>query len=277
MRLVQHVLYQELGPTRRARAHRQVAEALEELCGHDPGPRVGELAHHWFHATQLVRRRKGRLLLPPGRTAALDALAPVDAVRYFLQALELLDQLPVSDPTLEIDLVIDLGIAQRQAGMADFRETLLKAARRARPSGTGIGSSGRPWQQPGPLHRPWRDRRGEGRGSRVGTAGGSRAGQPRACPAARHSVLELSYGPLDRPRRLALAHQTLEMAERLADPATLVDVVSLGLPLSIPSMLEQRRRATGRTVAMARDLDDPARLFWAVCFDRLNSPTGGRL
>ena len=42
--LIQHTLYEELGPTRRARAHRQVAEALEELCGDRPGSRVGELA-----------------------------------------------------------------------------------------------------------------------------------------------------------------------------------------------------------------------------------------
>ena len=35
--LIQHTLYQDLGPTRRARAHRQVATALEELAGGRPG------------------------------------------------------------------------------------------------------------------------------------------------------------------------------------------------------------------------------------------------
>ncbi len=39
--LIQHTLYEDLGPTRRARAHRQVAEALESLCGDHPGARVG--------------------------------------------------------------------------------------------------------------------------------------------------------------------------------------------------------------------------------------------
>ena len=46
--LIQHTLYEDLGATRRAQAHRAVAEALEELCGDQPGTRVGELARHWI-------------------------------------------------------------------------------------------------------------------------------------------------------------------------------------------------------------------------------------
>ena len=52
--LIQHTLYQDLGPTRRARAHRRVAEALEDLCGDRPGTRVGELARHWVAAIQPI-------------------------------------------------------------------------------------------------------------------------------------------------------------------------------------------------------------------------------
>src|SRR4029077_6040534 len=47
--LIQHTLYEDLGLTRRARTHRQVAEALEDLCGDRPGSRVGELVRHWFN------------------------------------------------------------------------------------------------------------------------------------------------------------------------------------------------------------------------------------
>jgi hypothetical protein len=68
--LVQHTLYADLGPTRRARVHRQVAEALEDVCGDQPGNRIGELARHWFSAT-------------------LSALAPANALRYYAQALDL--------------------------------------------------------------------------------------------------------------------------------------------------------------------------------------------
>ncbi|MEJ7720749.1 MAG: AAA family ATPase [Ilumatobacteraceae bacterium] len=52
--LIQHTLYEDLGLTRQGRAHRQVAEALEDLCGERPGFRVGELARHWFSATQPI-------------------------------------------------------------------------------------------------------------------------------------------------------------------------------------------------------------------------------
>ena len=38
--LIQHTLSEDLGPNRRARVHRQVAEALEDLCGDHPGRRT---------------------------------------------------------------------------------------------------------------------------------------------------------------------------------------------------------------------------------------------
>ncbi len=49
--LIRHTIYESLGPTRRARAHKQVAEALEDICGGHPGARVGELARHWLNAS----------------------------------------------------------------------------------------------------------------------------------------------------------------------------------------------------------------------------------
>ena len=39
--LTQHTLYEDLGATRRARVHRKIAEALEELCGNAPEIRAG--------------------------------------------------------------------------------------------------------------------------------------------------------------------------------------------------------------------------------------------
>ena len=81
--LIQHTLYEDLGATRRARAHRAVAEALEELCGDEPGARVGELARHWCNATQPIdltraisyAQRAGDPLVhcPPTRRSATTA------------------------------------------------------------------------------------------------------------------------------------------------------------------------------------------------------------
>jgi class 3 adenylate cyclase len=129
--LIQHTLYEDLGPNRRARAHRQVGEALEAICGDRPGSRVGELARHWFRATQPVELGKAIGYSRQAGDAALAALAPGDALRYYAQALDLYSQATDPDPVLGIDLAIGLGTAQFQTGDSATRETLLDAARRA--------------------------------------------------------------------------------------------------------------------------------------------------
>jgi len=73
--LIQRTLYEDLGATRRARAHRQAAEALEELCGDEPGARVGELARHWLAATQPIDLTKAIGYSRHAGDAALAALA----------------------------------------------------------------------------------------------------------------------------------------------------------------------------------------------------------
>ena len=129
--LIQRTLAEDLGPNRRARAHRQVAEALEDLCGDRPGARVGELARHWLSATQPIDAAKAISYAHRAGDAALAALAPADALSYYVQALDLYPQAPDPDPVLALDLAIGLGTAQRQTGNAAFRETLLDAARLA--------------------------------------------------------------------------------------------------------------------------------------------------
>ncbi|HLK45795.1 MAG TPA: BTAD domain-containing putative transcriptional regulator, partial [Acidimicrobiales bacterium] len=135
--LIQRTLYEDLRPTRRASAHRVVAEALEELCGDAPGPRVAELAHHFCQATQPVDLTKAVEYSARAGDAALAALAPHDAASHYAQALELLGRVPDADDAERTDLAIRLGTAQRQAGNAAFRTTLLDAARRAMELGDG--------------------------------------------------------------------------------------------------------------------------------------------
>ena len=117
--LIQHTLYDDLGPTRQARAHRQVAEALEDLCGDDPGPRVGELARHW-HGAQPADPAKALDYSRRAGDAALAALAPGDALHHYARALDLYERADDPDPALGIDLSIGLGTAQRQTGDPAF-------------------------------------------------------------------------------------------------------------------------------------------------------------
>ena len=69
--LIQHTLFQDLGPNRRAQTHRKVAEALEDLYGSRSGTRAGELVRHWLNATPAHRHRQDHGVRPPsGRRRA---------------------------------------------------------------------------------------------------------------------------------------------------------------------------------------------------------------
>ncbi|MGH9275980.1 MAG: ATP-binding protein, partial [Acidimicrobiales bacterium] len=129
--LFQHTLYDGLSASRRARTHRRIGELLEAECGDDPGDRIGELAHHWIVATRSADAGKAAGYARRAGERALGALAPDEAIRWFRQAIELLDGEPHVDARHRLDVLIGLGDAQRQAGEPGYRETLLDAAAEA--------------------------------------------------------------------------------------------------------------------------------------------------
>ena len=133
--LIQHTLYDSLGRTRQARAHRQVAEALERLGGDEQRARLGELARHWLGTSQPDGLVKALDYTRRAADTALAALAPDDALHDYIHALDLYARAAAPDPILGLDLTIGLGIAQRQTGQAGFRETLLDASRQAMQQG----------------------------------------------------------------------------------------------------------------------------------------------
>lgn len=120
--LIEHALYDDLSAGRRARAHRAVAEALEELDGDDPGERIGELAYHWAHATQPQDGAEAVAYAQRAGDRALGQLAPDEALRWYRDALDLLDRVAVDDPRRRAELLLGLGDAQRQTG---YRARLL--------------------------------------------------------------------------------------------------------------------------------------------------------
>ena len=125
--LIEHTLYDDLGPTRRQRLHRRVAAALETRCGDDPGDRLGELAYHWAQASQPADASKAIEYALRAGDHALAKLAPDDAVAWYGQALELLGRQPVADELARCEALVGLGTAQRGAGDPRYRDTLLSA------------------------------------------------------------------------------------------------------------------------------------------------------
>jgi predicted ATPase/class 3 adenylate cyclase len=137
--LIQQTMYDDLGPTRRARAHRHVALALEARPEDPSASRARELARHWINATQPIDLPKAIGYSRRAGDVALAALAPAEALLSFDQALELCADLERPDPILLLDLAIGRGTAQRQLGDSAFRETLLDAAQQA----TALGDTER--------------------------------------------------------------------------------------------------------------------------------------
>jgi tetratricopeptide (TPR) repeat protein len=273
--LIQHTLYQDLGPTRRSRAHRQVAEALEELCGASPGARVGELARHWVAAIQPVELAKAVGYSRQAGDAALAALAPADALRYYGQALDLQAQSADSDAVLELDLLIGLGTAKRQTGDPTFRDTLLDACGKA----ADLGDTER--LVAGALAN---DR---GTFSTVSTVDAPKievleaalerlpTEHPDRALVLAILCTELTIGsPLDR--RLAVAEEAVAIAERTGDDAVMVRVLNhVLLPLAVPHLLDLSLTRSTDALARAQRVGDPVLLCGAASGRRFIAACAG--
>ncbi len=263
--LIQHTLYEDMGATRRTRAHRAVGEAIERLHTEGVDDVIGDLARHFLLATRPTDVHKAIVYSRLAGQAALAALAPDEAVRYFSQALELGSHVATLEPTVGIDLLIDLGTAQRQTGTPGFRETLLEAARRARE----LGDADRLVIAALANSRGWFSSLGQVDLERVEVLEAALDALPETDTQDRARLLatlcgEIQYGsPLER--RLALAEEAKAIARRLDDAATFVDVVnSSAIAVMTPSTLAAGLADTTEAVAAARGLDDPVRLLRAA-------------
>jgi class 3 adenylate cyclase/tetratricopeptide (TPR) repeat protein len=263
--LVEHTLYDSLSTNRRARSHQRVADALEELCGDDPGERVGELAYHWAHATQPRDTEKAMTYAQQAGDRALAQLAPDEALRWYRDALDLLDRAPTEDPHRRAALLLGLGDAQRQTGDPAYRETLLDAAHLA----DDIGAVDLLVRAALLNNRGQSSMLGEIDHERVGiiTQALDRLGDADSPDRARLLALlclERLFDT-DLDGRLALATQAVDMARRTGDRAALVDTIAMCHdPVTQPGTLELRRKWTSEAWEIAEDLDDPTRRHSAI-------------
>ncbi|MFM2078185.1 MAG: hypothetical protein RJA49_2075, partial [Actinomycetota bacterium] len=114
--LVRSTLYQSLGHTRRVMFHRRTAEALVQMVGDDPSPRITELA---YHATQAASDGMAEQAIRYNTMAgdrAMAQLAASDAAVFYRTALEVLGGSPDPDLALRCDLLTALGRALLQGG-----------------------------------------------------------------------------------------------------------------------------------------------------------------
>lgn len=276
--LIQSTLYSDLGPTHQARAHRRVGEALEIISRDHPGSRLGELAHHWYEATQQVDATKALDYCAAAAEASLTALAPDAAARYYEQALQLYEGVTEQDPTVQLDLSIGLGIAQRQAGNPTFRETLLEACSLARD----LGDSRRLVAAAIANNRGYFSTMSGIDHDKVAALEAAvelMADSPSVERAMVLATLCNEIGFISTfERRQQLAREARSIAESLDEPATTLNVINqLELPLDIPHTLAERDAATARAFELAGQVEDPVLSFWAANWRSIVAGQAGRV
>ena len=254
--LIGRTLYDDVGPTRRGRDHRRVAEALETLGGGATGTRVGELAHQWFHARGPMDPTKALHYSRQAADAALVALAPGQALRYYDQALAIYSQMDDPDPELGIDLRIGLGNSKRQSGDPTYRDTLLIAVRQA----AELGDTKRLTDAALANNRGWYTAAGVIDADKVEVLELVLDRLPANVPVRALVVAtlcsELSLGsPLER--RQALANEALAIAESSEDDAIMVSVLnSVHYGLQVPPLLEQSLARTASAIERSERVGD---------------------
>ncbi len=263
--LINHTLYEDLGTTRRARVHRRVGEALEELVGADPEARAPELAHHWVRAITAVDVAKAITYARLAGEGALSELAPDEALRWFSQALELQAQQPEVDAVERADLLIGLGEGQRQVGDAGYRETLLEASRLA----FELGDAERAARAALANNRGQASVYGEVDVERVQALERAleldRFAHPARCARLISlQAMELVFDP-DHEHRRALAEEALGLAHDVGDPRTLAHVLKDCFPAIWTSdTLALRRTLVEELLQTATRAGDPALEAWAA-------------
>jgi tetratricopeptide (TPR) repeat protein len=262
--LIQHTLYADLGRARRAQIHRQVAEALEQLLADKPDARIGELARHWTNATQPVNLFKAINYSQRAGDAALRALAPADALGYFVKALDLYEQSDVADPILRVDLMIGLGTAQRQTGDPAFHATLIEAAHLA----AGLNETGRLVEACLATDRGFFSAIGAVNQEKVEILNIALERLSKSDPS-RALVLatlcaELAVGT-SLEYRLEVAREALSIADAHGDDAVTVRVLnSLAFPLMVPELCQDSLERTRRAMTLADKVGDPLQILFAA-------------
>lgn len=270
--LVRDTLYQGLSAVRRVALHRRVAEAIETVHAGRLGDHVAALAHHYARASApAAESAKAVGYARQAGDRALAQLAHDEAVSYYQQALELLDHAEVPDGArLRLELLIALGEAERRAGDAAHRETLLQAADLAwqrsdvdaMAAAALANNRGALWSVAGDV-----DFERVAVLERALEAVGDGDSPTRARLLA-NLALELIWAG-ERERRFRLSDEALGMARRLGDAATLAHVlVNRAFAIGTPDTLEERLANGSELLSLAEQLRDPvmSSRAWSVRF-----------
>ena len=258
--LIRDTLYEGLTSARRVRLHRLAVEALEALYGEEPGPYLAELAHHCIAGRDF---QKGLPYAWGAGDRAVALLAYEEAARLYEIALDALERTQPGDEASRCRLLLALGEAQARGGLTDpARESFLLAADLARRlnlpdelARAALGYGGR-----FAYARAGADRR------LVPLLEAALAALPDGDSELRARLLARLAGALrsepSMQRRAALSTEAIQMARRLANPATLAYALESAFAGVSPRDTEVWLANGNELVRVARDAGDKEREFF---------------
>jgi tetratricopeptide (TPR) repeat protein len=254
--LVRDTLHEDLSTSRRVELHARIGDVLELFHAEDIEAHRAELAHHFFEAlpggdadraiehAQLAGRRAARLL------------AYEEAARLYRMAIAALDMSLVAGDETRCELLLALGDAEARAGdMPQAKAAFLQAAGIARRcelpeafARAAFGYGGRMvWARAG--HDP----------RLVALLRDALAGLPQQDSPLRVRLLARLAGALRDERspeaRAALSAESVEMARRLGDSATLAYALDGRAAVLGPDASEERLAIASEIFQLAGDMD----------------------
>jgi DNA-binding SARP family transcriptional activator/tetratricopeptide (TPR) repeat protein len=251
--LVANALYADVGSSRRARLHGLAARALEKSVEELPPNVVVQLARHFVLAGQPAEAQRWSTR---AGDYALDHLAPAEAAQHYRVALDI--AIALERPGAErADLMVRLGDAQHRAGETQALDTLEAGARLARQSDAHDALVRAAFAADHGFMRI-----DAGAPEYLATVEAALAVTDPADVAtyARLRALlarSLMYTP-DAARRLAAAHEALELATEHGDPTLLAHVAPPVLDaLWAVGSRDLRSRVAARAIRAAEATGDP--------------------
>ncbi len=263
--IVRSSIVDGLARARHSRLHRSVAESIERVHAATLEAHFTDLAQHYAEAGTETDAERALDYATRAGDAARDRLAYDEAIECYQLALDLLDRTGTRAERQRGRLLVMLGRAQRLAGLASHRQTLLDAGRLALTTGDAelVAAAALANRRP-PMGFVYAA--DEERVALLEAAVDLRSGGDSTVLARLLANLAYELGANgDWTRRRALSDRAVAMARRLTDPATIAEVLILRSDtIARPDTLAERLALADEELVLTEQLGEPSLLIRAL-------------